>query len=272
MDFFFNICLQFFWVHTKSGIASLKTILCLTCWVAEKLLSTVARPFICTYGEGHGNPLRYSCLENPMDRGAWRAVVHGVAKSWTWLKQLSISIMSVIMSIMSVSGLSRIWELCAPGDWSEVTHEPSPPAQYLHECTDQHIGNWFGELWNISIGCLTNSACPSTGEAPSSLPLMFLFQIGTAKFPQNDPGPLLCCWLDQGQHLIRIGLSKASPQVFDTRAERGSISHGNIWAWKLRSQWPCLLQKLMYESRGNWSSRGGNRPVRGRGLPGFPTL
>ena len=31
-------------------------------------------------GAGHGNPLQYSCLENPMDRGAWRAVVHGVAE------------------------------------------------------------------------------------------------------------------------------------------------------------------------------------------------
>ena len=34
---------------------------------------------------GNGNPLRYSCLENPMDGGAWRAVVRGVAKSWTRL-------------------------------------------------------------------------------------------------------------------------------------------------------------------------------------------
>ena len=34
-------------------------------------------------GEGNGNPLQYSCLENPMDRGAWQAIVHGVAKSWT---------------------------------------------------------------------------------------------------------------------------------------------------------------------------------------------
>ena len=37
---------------------------------------------------GHGNPLQYSCLENPMDRGAWRAMVHGVAKSQTRQKQL----------------------------------------------------------------------------------------------------------------------------------------------------------------------------------------
>ena len=40
-------------------------------------------------GEGHGNPLQYSCLENPMDRGAWQATVHGVAKNCTWLKRLN---------------------------------------------------------------------------------------------------------------------------------------------------------------------------------------
>ena len=34
-------------------------------------------------GEGNGNPLQYSCLENPMDRGAWQTTVHGVAKSQT---------------------------------------------------------------------------------------------------------------------------------------------------------------------------------------------
>ena len=34
-------------------------------------------------GEGNGNPLQYSSLENPMDKGAWQATVHGVAKSWT---------------------------------------------------------------------------------------------------------------------------------------------------------------------------------------------
>ena len=36
-------------------------------------------------GGGHGNPLQYSCQENPMDRGAWRATVHGVTKSQTQL-------------------------------------------------------------------------------------------------------------------------------------------------------------------------------------------
>ena len=34
-------------------------------------------------GGGHGNPLQYSCLENPMDKGVWWATVHGVTKGWT---------------------------------------------------------------------------------------------------------------------------------------------------------------------------------------------
>ena len=41
-------------------------------------------------GEGHGNPLQYSCRENLMNRGAWKATVHGVKKSQTQLKQLNM--------------------------------------------------------------------------------------------------------------------------------------------------------------------------------------
>ena len=42
-------------------------------------------------GEGNGNPLQYSCLENPMDGGAWSAIVHGVAKSWTRLSDFTFT-------------------------------------------------------------------------------------------------------------------------------------------------------------------------------------
>ena len=42
-------------------------------------------------GEGNGNPLQCSCLENPRDKGAWWAAIYGVAQSQTWLKQLSSS-------------------------------------------------------------------------------------------------------------------------------------------------------------------------------------
>ena len=43
------------------------------------------------YGEGSGTPLQYSCLENPMDRGACWAAVHGVAKSRTWLSDFTLT-------------------------------------------------------------------------------------------------------------------------------------------------------------------------------------
>ena len=43
------------------------------------------------FREGNGTPLQYSCLENPMDGGAWWAAVHGVAKSWTWLSNFTFT-------------------------------------------------------------------------------------------------------------------------------------------------------------------------------------
>ena len=46
-------------------------------------------------GEGHGNPLQYSCLENPMDGGAWWATVHRVAKSQTRLSDFTFTSLSM---------------------------------------------------------------------------------------------------------------------------------------------------------------------------------
>ena len=42
-----------------------------------------------SFGEGHGNPLQYSCLENPMDREDWQATVYEIAKTVTQPKQIS---------------------------------------------------------------------------------------------------------------------------------------------------------------------------------------
>ena len=50
-------------------------------------------------GEGNGNPLQYSCLENPMDRGAWRATVHGVAKSRTRLSDFHFRFNTVMYTM-----------------------------------------------------------------------------------------------------------------------------------------------------------------------------
>ena len=50
-------------------------------------------------GGGHGNPLQYSYLENPMDRGAWWATVHRVAKGWTWLKWLGMHTCNILLQV-----------------------------------------------------------------------------------------------------------------------------------------------------------------------------
>ena len=59
-----------------------------------------------------GNPLQSSCLENPMDRGAWWATVHRVAKSWTWLKWLYMhrdKELSLAESIRVAQGHTTSW-------------------------------------------------------------------------------------------------------------------------------------------------------------------
>ena len=64
-----------------------------TMWKGEQKM------FLCMFfnmaslgnGEGNGAPLQYSCLENPMDRGAWKAAVRGVAEGWTRLSDFAFS-------------------------------------------------------------------------------------------------------------------------------------------------------------------------------------
>ena len=60
------------------------------------------------FGEGNGNPLQYSCLENPRDGGAWWAAVYGVAQSRTRLKRLSSSSRSIMLRHQ---GCGAIWYL-----------------------------------------------------------------------------------------------------------------------------------------------------------------
>ena len=74
-------------------------------------------------GGGHGNPLQYSCLENPMDRGVWRATVHGVVKSQTGLKRISTA--SDHFVIVTADILTQTESLCCASEFS------SSPAVYF---------------------------------------------------------------------------------------------------------------------------------------------
>jgi len=79
-------------------------------------------------GGRHGKPLQYSCLENPMDRGAWWASVHGIAKSQTQPKQLACSSVQFSRSVMSDSLLPHGLQHARPPC-------PSPtPRVYSNSC------------------------------------------------------------------------------------------------------------------------------------------
>ena len=75
-----NICLWAFPVNTSGKEPACQ-------WKRHKQTDDSVPGLGRSPGGGHGNPLQYSCLENPLDREAWWATVHSIAKSWTWLKQ-----------------------------------------------------------------------------------------------------------------------------------------------------------------------------------------
>ena len=79
-----------------------------------------------TPGERHGNPLQYSCLENPMDRGAWQAMVHGVAKSWMWLTDLSSPAVGVCLALADTGTFNECYSFPYINEWKNDTLVPQP--------------------------------------------------------------------------------------------------------------------------------------------------
>ena len=68
-------------------------------------------------GEGNGTPLQYSCLENPMDGGAWWAAVHGVAKSRTWLSNFTFTFhVPALEKEMAAHSSVLAWRIPGTGD------------------------------------------------------------------------------------------------------------------------------------------------------------
>ena len=68
-----------------------------------------------TVREGNGTPLQYSCLENPMDGGAWKAAVHAVAKSWTRLSGFTFTFHSLEKEMATHSSVLA-WRIPGTGE------------------------------------------------------------------------------------------------------------------------------------------------------------
>ena len=149
-------------------------------------------------GEGNGNPLQCSCLENPRDGGAWWAAVYGVAPSWTRLKQLS-SIVVAKSEIQRCGGKKWVWlqqgnmrasvrlkvfkHLAREGDtWTRWWTFSAHMHKQVHMSTSKIAEIWIRLLeCNMEKEMATHSSIPawrSPGtEEPGVLPSMGLHSV-----------------------------------------------------------------------------------------------
>ena len=106
---------------------------------------------------GHGDPLQYSCLENPMDRGAWWAIVHGVAKSWTWQKQLSTH---SYVKIHQTAGLRF-----APFTAFKLCHNKTPASGWCTPASSsRYLWEWRQSRTEVGFIRIVNVMFLSRGE------------------------------------------------------------------------------------------------------------
>ena len=117
-------------------------------------------------GEGNGNPLQYSCLENPTDGGAWWATVHGVAKSQTWLSDFtftdledsSFNIIVIFLAFYTAHVVLKPrrpkllpFHLPVHHMWSELFRTTRPSSVTLHMA---HISLSYTKVWSMWSICL----------------------------------------------------------------------------------------------------------------------
>ena len=122
-------------------------------------------------GEGNGNPLQYSCLENPMDRGAWQATVHVVKRSCTRLSNFTLHVDGLIenkvlalwslqtrgenkeSAISIITGVSKISTITFK---AFLLEESSGRFWFLKDASGSHLRNDQGNFWDLRGSKLFN--------------------------------------------------------------------------------------------------------------------
>ena len=112
--------------------------------------------YLLVIGEGNGTPLQYSCLENPIDGGAWWAAVHGVAKSRTWLSNFTFTFhFHALEKEMAADSSVLAWRIPGTGEPGGL---PSMRSQRVgHDWSDLAAGSSLLSLFRIifQADCLT---------------------------------------------------------------------------------------------------------------------
>ena len=119
-------------------------------------------------GEGSGTPLQYSCRENPMDGGAWRAAVHAVAEGRTWLSDFTFAFhfqalekgMATHSSVLACripgtgepGGLPSLGSHRVGHDWSDLAAVAAAAVfSYLGDITNAYFWNIWATLWRDTV-------------------------------------------------------------------------------------------------------------------------
>ena len=93
-------------------------------------------------GEGNGNPLQYSCLENPMDGGAWEAAVRGVTKSQTWLSDFTFTFhFHALEKEMATHSSVLAWRIPGTGEPGGLPSKGSQSQTRLKRLSSSSRGN-----------------------------------------------------------------------------------------------------------------------------------
>ena len=106
-------------------------------------------------GEGNGNPLQYSCLENPRDSGAWWAAVYGVAQSWTRLMRLSSS-SSIVIHTVKAFGIVNKSEIDVFLKLSCFFYDPTHIANLIHGSSASAFSKSSLNIWKFMVHVLLN--------------------------------------------------------------------------------------------------------------------
>ena len=139
-------------------------------------------PLPTSTGEGNGTPLQYSCLENPMDGGAWWAAVHGVVKSQTRLRDFTFTFhfhaleeeMATHSSVLAwripgtgePGGLLSMGLLRAGHDWSDLA---AAAAAYFHSIQLPLLLFYCTNVYYLPLGNIANCFCIFLPLLPSKI-------------------------------------------------------------------------------------------------------
>ena len=101
------------------------------------------------YREGNGTPLHHSCLENPMDRGAWWAAVHGVPKSQTWLSDFPFTFhFHALEKEMATHSSVLAWRIPGTGEpWWAAVYGVTQSQTRLERLSSSSIWQYIISQW-----------------------------------------------------------------------------------------------------------------------------